>query len=656
MVSSTTTPQLDYLQLLSQQFPTIQDTSTAIVHLTAQLSLPKGTEHFVSDIHGEYEAFGHVLRNGSGSIRRRIDEILGDCLSKSERRNLATLIYYPRHKLPLILQTLDDKDDWYRTTLLRLVQVCRAVSSKYPRATVEGFLPQPFAAIIEELLFEQESIADRADYYRSIIDTIISTGSASALVVALAELIQRLAIARLHVIGDIFDRGPGAHLIMDLLTDYHSVDIQWGNHDILWMGAAAGSEACIANVIRICLRYGNVDTLETGYGISLLPLASFALDVYGDDPCEQFLPASSDDLELTDHERRLMAQLHKAITIIQLKLEGQIIARRPHYQMEDRLLLDKIDHAGGTVRVGDTVHPLVDTNFPTVDPGHPYELTAPEQGVVRRLRLSFLNSKRLQKHVRFLFSRGSLYLVHNRNLLFHGCIPMKEDGSFLPFKVGDQEFAARDFLDRLDRLARQGYFAADDPNRKQEGMDAMWYLWSGAQSPLFGKEKMATFERSFVADPATHMERRNAYYDLRDAQDTARKILAEFGVDPDAGHIINGHVPVKVRQGESPVKAGGKLIVIDGGFSKAYQGQTGIAGYTLVFNSYGLLLAAHQPFESTQAAIEEEKDLDSTTEILERNSGRIRIVDTDLGRDIQQHIQELDALLDAYRAGLIREN
>jgi fructose-1,6-bisphosphatase-3 len=458
-----------------------------------------------------------------------------------------------------------------------------------------------------------------------------------------------------HGIGDIYDRGPGAHLIVDMLMDYHSVDIQWGNHDILWMGAAAGSEACIANVIRICLRYGGVDTLETGYGISLLPLASFALDTYGDDPCERFLPNPANDLELTDHERKLMARMHKAITIIQLKLEGQIILRRPHYQMADRLLLDKIDQGRGTVRIKDRIHPLLDTRLPTVDPGQPYELTAREKTVVERLRLSFLNSGRLQGHVRFLFSRGSMYLVYNGNLLYHGCIPMKEDGSFLPFKVGDQEFAAKDFMDRVDRLARQGYFATDDPARKAYGMDAMWYLWSGAQSPLFGKEKMATFERYFLADPATHVEKRNAYYDLRDRPDTARKILAEFSIDPDAGHIINGHVPVKVRQGESPLKAGGKLIVIDGGFSKAYQQQTGIAGYTLVFNSYGLLLAAHQPFESTQKAIEEEKDIDSRTEILERNTVRIRVRDTDLGREIQQRIGELRALLDAYRAGLIRE-
>jgi fructose-1,6-bisphosphatase-3 len=654
-VTDSNGPQLDYLRLLSQQFPSIQAASTEIISLTAQLSLPKGTEHFVSDVHGEYEALRHLLKNASGSIRRRIDELYHDSLTASDRQHLATLIYYPRQKLPLMLQSVDNKEEWYRVTLLRLIKVARNVASKYPRTTLEEFLSEPFADLLEELLTEQEHIADRVEYYRSIVETIITTGSADALVVALAELIQRLAIARLHVIGDIYDRGPGAHLILDMLIDHHSVDIQWGNHDIMWMGAAAGSEACIANVIRICLRYGGVDTLETGYGISLLPLASFALDAYDQDPCTQFQPSQAADLELTSQERLLMARMHKAVSIIQFKLEGQIIRRRPHYQMESRLLLDKINPEEGTVQIDGVIHPLLDRHFPTVDPRHPYELTAAEQSVVDKLKQSFLNSKRLQKHVRFLFSRGSMYLVHDGNLLFHGCIPMKEDGSFLPFKVGDQEFAGKEYMDRVDRLARQGYFNTADAEQKQYGMDAMWYLWGGPQSPLFGKEKMATFERYFVADPVTHVEKRNAYYDLRDSQDAVCKILKEFGLDPDTGHIINGHVPVRVRRGERPVRARGKLIVIDGGFAKAYHEQTGIAGYTLVYNSYGLLLVAHQPFESTQRAIEEEVDIDSRTEILETNSVRIRVQDTDAGRQIRRRLEELNALLDAYRTGLIKE-
>jgi fructose-1,6-bisphosphatase-3 len=646
---------LYYLRLLAKQYPSIQAASTAIIDLNAQLSLPKGTEHFVSDVHGEYEALRHVLKNGSGSIKRKMDELFGSTLSSEEKRSLATLIYYPEEKLPLILKTVADEAKWYRTTLSRLVRLGRVVSSKYPRARVRAFLPDDLAAIIEELLHEQESVKDKIEYYDSIVETIIATDSAQTILIALAELIQRLTIARLHVLGDVYDRGPGADLILDTLIDYHSVDFQWGNHDILWMGAAAGSEACLADVIRIALRYGNVDTLEHGYGISLLPLASFAIDTYGDDPCQQFLPPPTDEQDISGDERRLVGQMHKAITILQLKLEAQIILRRPHFEMEDRLLLDKIDYEGGTIRLNDTLYPLLDTHFPTVDPRRPYELTPREKGVVERLKLSFTGSKRLQHHVRFLFSKGSMYRVHNGNLLYHGCIPMNKDGSFRAVEVDGQAVAGKALMDRLDRLARQAYFATDNPAQKQEGMDTIWYLWSGAQSPLFGNEKMATFERYFIADTATHVEERNVYYLFRDWEDTARKILEEFGLNPDTGHIINGHVPVKVKQGESPVKAGGKLLVIDGGFAKAYQKQTGIAGYTLVYNSYGLLLAAHHPFESAQKAIEEELDIDSTTQILERNDVRIRVKDTDLGRESQRQIDDLKSLLTAYRTGLIQE-
>jgi fructose-1,6-bisphosphatase-3 len=529
------------------------------------------------------------------------------------------------------------------------------VISKYPRDHVQASLPEPLADIIEELIYAQEDVEDKQRYYRSIIETIIATDSGGAFVVALTELIQRLAIAQLHVVGDIYDRGPGAHRILDALIDYGNVDVQWGNHDILWMGAAAGSEACIANVIRICLRYANMETLEHGYAISLLPLASFAVDAYGDDPCRQFTPRPSGEEDFTDDELRLMAQMHKAITVIQLKLEAHIIRRRPHYRMGDRLLLDKIDYGQGMVSLDGTVHPLLDTHFPTVDPADPYSLTARERNVIEKLRLSFTGSRRLQKHARFLFSKGSIYLVHNGNLLYHGCISMDEDGAFKPFHVDGETYSAKSFMDRVDRLARQGYFSIDDPAQKQYGMDAAWYLWSGAQSPLFGKEKMATFERYFIADEATHGERRDPYYDLREREDVARRILQEFGVDPDEGHIVNGHVPVRVKRGESPVKAGGRLIVIDGGFSKAYQGRTGIAGYTLVYNSWGLLLATHQPLESTQKAIEDELDTDPRMEIVESNDVRIRVADTDRGRDIQRRIEELKTLLSAYRKGLIKE-
>jgi fructose-1,6-bisphosphatase-3 len=648
--------QLHYLKLLAKQYPSIQAASAAIITLSAQLNLPKGTEHFLSDIHGEYEAFRHALKNSSGSIRRKIEEIFTDTLSEAEKRSLATLIYYPEQKLSLILETGIDEERWYRSTLPRMLKICRTVASKYLQVQVMALLPGPLATIIEELLQGQDDSEDKRAYHQSIIDTIISTETARTFIIALAELIQRLMIARLHIIGDIYDRGPGAHLIMDSLIDYHEVDIQWGNHDILWMGAAAGSEACLANVVRICLRYGNLETLENGYGISLLPLASLAIDCYGNDPCRQFLSPLSAEFDLSDQERKLIAQMHKAITIMQLKLEGQVIMRRPQYQMEERLLLDKIDFAQGTVCLDGTVYPLLDKHFPTVDSSRPFELTDQEKTAVDKLKLSFTNSRRLQKHVRFLFSKGSMYLVHNGNLLYHGCIAMNEDGTFKAFRVGGEAFAAKAFMDRVDRLARQGYFATDDPAQKQYGMDAMWYLWSGEQSPLFGKEKMATFERYFIAAKATHVEKRNAYYTFRNDEETACRILRAFDLDPETGHIINGHVPVKVRKGESPIKAGGKLIVIDGGFSKAYQKKTGIAGYTLVDDSHGILLVAHDPFESTQKAIENELDTAPQTEILERSRVRKRVKDTDLGREILEGIDELKSLLTAYRLGLIKES
>ena len=645
---------LYYLRLLSKHYPTIQAASTEIINLNAILNLPKGTEHFLTDIHGEYEAFLHVLKNGSGSIKRKIDETFADTLLDREKQSLATLIYYPDQKLPLILKNVDNAEEWYRITLFRLIKLARVVSSKYTRSKVRKALPPDFAYIIEELLHEQESILNKHEYYQSIIDTIISIGRAREFIEAMSELIQRLAIDHLHIIGDIYDRGPGAHIIMDRLLAYHSLDFQWGNHDIVWMGAAAGSETCLANVIRICLRYANMETLENGYAISLLPLASLALDVYGSDPCAQFKPKLNNPEEYTENEIRLMAQMHKAITIIQLKLEGQLIRRRPYYHMNDRLLLDKIDYQQGVLNLNGQPYPLIDTHFPTIDPAQPYELTEAEKLVMEKLRLSFEHSEKLQQHVRFLYAKGSMYLVFNGNLLYHGCIPMNEDGTFRPFTFDDQELTAKAFMDRVERLVRQAYFA-NDPVQKQEGLDTTWYLWSGSQSPLFGKDKMATFERYFIADKATHMETKDYYYEFRDRPETALQILAEFGVDPDTGHIINGHVPVKVKKGESPIKADGKLLVIDGGFSKAYQKETGIAGYTLIFNSYGLLLASHLPFESTQQAVEGERDIDSKTEILERNYTRIRIRDTDIGLELQRQINDLQQLLWAYRAGLIKE-
>ena len=648
--------ELRYLKLLSKQYPSIRAASTEIINLTAILHLPKGTEHFVSDIHGEYEAFLHVLRNGSGSIKRKIEEHFANTLVAQEKRDLAALIYYPRRKLPLILKELQGQEaEWYRVTLFRLIKMCRIVSSKYTRAAVREALPDDFAYIIEELLHEQESISNRQAYYETIIEAIIETGRARAFIIAMSELIQRMAIAHLHVIGDVYDRGPGAHIIMDRLMDYHSLDFQWGNHDIVWMGAAAGSAACMANVIRVSLRYANMETLEDGYGISVLPLATFALDAYGEDACDRFMPRTTGNEEFTENELRLMARMQKAMAIIQFKLEGQLIRRRPEYEMDDRLLLEKVDFEAGTIFLNGKAYPLKDSNFPTIDPQNPFQLTTREKAVVEKLQLAFANSEKLQQHVRLLYAKGGMYLVYNGNLLYHGCIIMNEDGSFKPITVDGEAYRAREFMDKAERMVRQGYFATDR-EQKQAGLDMMWYLWSGSDSPLFGKDKMATFERYFIDDAETHAEAMDPYYDLRDREETARNILAEFGLDPDRGHIVNGHVPVKVKKGESPVKAGGKLLVIDGGFSEAYQKKTGIAGYTLIFNSYGFLLASHLSFESTQKAIEEGEDIHSQTERLERKAARIRVKDTDRGKRMLQQIDELQLLLDAYREGLIKES
>lgn len=647
--------EMRYLKLLSKQYPSIRVASTEIINLSAILELPKGTEHFISDIHGEYEAFSHVLRNGSGSIKRRIEEVFEYTLGEKEKKNLATLIYYPEKKLPIILKNEENPKEWYRKTLFQLIKLCRIYSSKYTRSKVRKALPKDFNYIIEELLHEQESTRNRQEYYSSIISTIIETDRADAFITALAQLIQRLTIARLHVIGDVYDRGPGAHIIMDELMDYHAVDFQWGNHDIIWMGAAAGSGACIANVIRVSLRYANMETVENGYAISMLPLVSLAVDVYGDDPCVHFRPKEA-EANFTEQEQLMMARMQKAISIIQFKLEGQIIKRRPQYQMNDRLLLDKIDLENGTIKMNGKTYPMKDTHFPTIDPDDPYKLSEMESSVMEKLKLSFTNSERLQKHVRFLYSKGSMYLVKNGNLLYHGCIPMKPNGVLKHFTLDGEDHGPKAFMDRLERLARQGYFSNDDEEQKQYGMDTMWYLWTGAQSPLFGKDKMATFERYFIDDEKTHRENMNPYYQYRTDAAVAKQILEEFGLDGETGHIVNGHVPVKVKKGESPVKADGRLLVIDGGFAKAYQEKTGIAGYTLIYNSWGLLLAAHEPFESTEKAIENEIDIHSQTKILEQRRSRIRVADIDSGDEVKRRIEDLSNLLKAYRAGVIKED
>ena len=644
-----------YLRSLSKQFPTIADAATEIINLQAILSLPKGTEHFLTDIHGEWEQFNHVLKNGSGSVKRKIDEEFGNTLSARDKRSLATLIYYPREKLELVIRQEQDQElleDWYKITLHRLVQMTKRVSSKYTRSKVRKALPQDFSYVIEELITEKEEIQDKEKYYNEILHTIIRIGRAPQCIVALCDLIQRLVVDHLHIVGDIYDRGEGPHLIMDTLSRYHSVDIQWGNHDIVWMGAASGQTACIASVIRVSARYGNLDILEEGYGINLIPLATFALRVYGNTDCSLFSIKYGSAYDTRDLQ--LDMKMHKAIAIIQMKLEGQLILRHPEFEMQDRLLLDKVDFENRTVRIKDAVYPMQDTDFPTVDPADPYRLTEEEELVVERLRHAFVHSEKLQRHVRFLFSKGSLYKVHNSNLLYHGCVPLDEKGNFKEVSVYGQRYSGKALYDVLEMYARKGYYSKDREER-EKGKDIMWYIWTGPNSPVFGKDKMATFERYFVEDKETHRETKNAYYSLLDNEEVINRILREFGLDENHSHIVNGHVPVELKKGQSPIKCGGKLLVIDGGFSKAYQDKTGIAGYTLVANSHGMNLVEHMPFESAEAAIRDESDIVSDTIIVETAPHRLRVEDTDIGRELKETIAHLEKLLEAYMNGQMIE-
>lgn len=641
---------LHYLKILSKQYPTISAASTEIINLSAILNLPKGTEHFISDIHGEYESFTHILKNASGVIRRKIDELFGTTLMENEKKSLATLIYYPEEKLEIIKKNEPDINNWYRVTLYRLIEICRMVSSKYTRSKVRKALPKDFSYIIEELLNEQADVPNKEQYYNGIINTIISIDRADEFIAAISKVIQALAVDRLHIVGDIYDRGPGAHIIMDELMNYHSIDIQWGNHDILWMGAAAGSKACIANAIRISTRYGSIDSIENGYGINLLPLATFAIEFYGGDPCTSFKPVNIPPGRSKERDITLLSKVHKAIAIIQFKLEGEIIKNHPEFNMDDRLVLNNIDYKKGTINLYGNAYKLNDNNFPTIDPENPYTLTAEEKDVMEKITASFLNSEKLQRHVRFLYSKGSIYLKFNSNLLFHGCIPLEEDGSFTEVNLCGKKLSGKKLLDRFDCLAWDGYFSTD-PAKKQYGMDMLWYIWTGPLSPLFGKNRMTTFERYFIDDKKSHKETPNPYFRYRDDPSVCDTILEEFGLDPKKSHIINGHMPVKIKDGESPVKAGGKLIAIDGGFCKAYQPETGIAGYTLIYNSYGLLLSTHEPFKSTRDAIEKDADIITSTTILETLAVRKRVADTDIGAEIKLTISDLQRLLDAYRRG-----
>ncbi len=653
---------LEYLKLLARHYPNVQAACTEIINLRAIQNLPKGTEHFLSDVHGEFEAFQHILNSASGVVRVKIDELLGSTVPRSDRDQLATLIYYPEEKLEEIERETQDMREWYRITFHRLIDLCCLVSAKYTRSKVRKAMPPEYAYIIDELIHThyEKNEADKRDYYENIINTIIDLDRASNFLIQLCELIKRLAVDHLHLVGDIFDRGPGADVIMDSLMQYHSVDIQWGNHDILWMGAASGSRTLVATVLVNSLRYNNLEVIETGYGISLRPLSVFADEFYrkSDISCFEVKVAKEDEDKISDRDRVLCARMNKAISMILFKLEGQKIRRNPAFRMDDRLLLDKVDYDAKTIAIDGAVYPMLDTDFPTVDPADPYALTPEEDTLINTLTRSFRHSEKLQRHVRFLYSKGSLYRIYNGNLLFHGCIPMEADGAFMRFSIGHgcDGLSGKAFLDYADRVARRAYYNKPGSPDRQQGMDFLWWLWAGRNSPIFGRDRMTTFERRFIADESTHVEAKNAYYTLYNDPAVCEDILKEFGLEGPHCHIINGHVPVKSKKGESPVKGGGKLVVIDGGFCKAYQKTTGIAGYTLIYNSACFRLVAHEPFVGRAAAIRKNYDIASTTQVFERLESRAMILQTDIGRKLQGQIDELIDLVAAFRSGAIVES
>ena len=644
-----------YLRLLAEKFPSISSAATEIINLEAILSLPKGTEHFLSDLHGESTAFTHVLKNASGVIRRKVDEVFGMTMREADKNELCTLIYYPEEKLKLVRETEKDLDDWYRITLHQVVEVARVVSVKYSRSKVRKLLTEDFAYVIEELLHESVTEADRQDYYNAIINSIVEINRAEELIVAICNLIHALVIDTLHIVGDIFDRGPGAGKIMEQLCNYHDFDIQWGNHDIEWMGAAAGNAALIATVLRVSIRYANVETLEEGYSINLLPLATLAIDTYGNDPCTQFLTKDFENNPRLKRSAMLMARMHKAISIIQFKLEGQIIKRHPEYHMDDRLLLDKIDPEKGTIRIGDKDYPLTDTYLPSIDWNDPYKLCPGEQIVMDQLLHSFRHSERLQKHQRCLYQHGSLFLIRNNCLLYHAAIPLNDDGSFKEVEVSGNKYKGRELMENIDQVIREAYFAPEGSALRNNSLDYMWYLWCGPDSPLYHKDKMTTFERYFIADKETYKEVKGAYYVRANEQETCAHILEEFGLDPKKSRIINGHTPVRTLKGETPVRASGMRLVIDGGFSKPYHETTGIAGYTLIYNSHGIQLVEHESFETKEKAIKEGTDIHSRVQLEEFKYHRMLVRDTDRGHELEEQIYNLQKLLMAYRHGVIKE-
>jgi len=653
-----TSEQLHYLRLLSKQYPTVQAAGTEIIRLQAILNLPKGTEHFMSDIHGEHEAFLHILNSGSGEVKEKLEELFGNAMTQRDRNDLATLIYYPQSKIALVADETEDMEEWYRLTIHRLVDLCRFVSTKHTRSKVRSYMNPDYAQILDELLHLAEEGGSRKDLYENIISTIIQIGQAADVIEAICDVIKSLVVDYLHIVGDIFDRGPRADIVMDSLMKAHNVDIQWGNHDILWMGAASGSRTLVATVLSNSIRYNNLDVIETGYGISLRPLSIFANEVYKDCDTEQFKVklTGTDADQYTEKDKLLSARMYKAITIILFKLEGQKLLRRPEFGMADRLLLDKIDYENKTITIGDKVYPMLDTDFPTVDPADPYELTEEENHVINQLTDSFRHSEKLQKHTRFLYSKGGLYKVINRNLLFHGCIPMNADGSFMTFTIGGKERSGKRFLDYAEKTARKAYYDKRGTPERQFGLDFLWWLWAGRNSPIFGRDRMTTFERRFIADKDTWTEPKNPYYTYYEDPACCDKMLREFGLEGDHCHIINGHVPVKAKKGESPIKGGGKLLVIDGGFSRAYQSTSGIAGYTLIYNSRHYRIVSHQPFAGKWNAVHKNDDIASESVIFEKMETRMRVSQTDEGTELQTRVDDLLLLLEAYRSGAVTED
>lgn len=639
---------LAYLKLMAREYPTIRAASSEIINLTAIQGLPKGTEYFFSDLHGEHEAFIHLLRSASGVIREKISETFSHILPEKEEVELANLIYYPDRIMNQLELSGQADDDWLRVTIYRLVQICKVVSSKYTRSKVRKKMPPEFAYIIDELLHVDYNDDNKRVYYSEIIRSIIDIRIGDKFIIALCELIQNLTIDCLHIIGDIFDRGPRADMIMNELLQFHDVDIQWGNHDISWMGAATGNLACICNVLRIAISYNSFDVLEDGYGINLRPLSMFAARVYRNDSCERFSPQILDENIYDAVDPGLAAKMHKAIAIIQFKVEGQIIKRHPEYEMNDRILLNAIDYNKGTVTIEGKEYPLLDASFPTIDPASPLTLNEEEEELLRTLLLSFLHNELLHRHVRFLYSHGSMYKCYNSNLLYHGCIPMREDGTFEEICMEGSSYSGKALMDYVDNKIQNAYFLPEHTQESRDARDFMWYLWCGAKSPVYGKGKMTTFEHYFIEDHQTHMEPMNPYYRLSIKEEYCEKILSEFGLSGESAHIINGHVPVKIKEGESPVKAGGRLFLIDGGLSKAYQSKTGIAGYTLIYNSNHLALAEHKPFDP-------EKESTPKVSVVENMKRRVMVADTDKGAELTGRIEDLKELVAAYREGIIKE-